>query len=163
MTKVHRGEAKYTSMTDLQWTSTETKSSQKLNNSPFHNFTANAYNHDQTINDQTSQNHFFPCYITGNQSPKCTLPHPCEVYRYEGSRPLRPDYSEKPLSTSKPIFTDPRTRLPADWLLCQPTRSQAENTCQSTGTSCQQHTNEIDNWHSKECTLYRTGVTRWRV
>ena len=142
MTKVHRGEAKYTSMTDLQWTSTETKSSQKLNNFPFHNFTADAYNHNQTINDQISQNHYFPCYITGNQSPKCTLPHPCEVYNYEGtffSRPLRPDYSEEHLLKSKPILTDPRTRLLADWLLCQPTRSQAENTCQSTGTSCQQH------------------------
>ena len=85
MIKVHRGEAKYTSMTDLKWTSTETKSSLKLNNSPFNNFTADAYNHNQTINDQTSQNHLFPCYITGNQSPKCTLPHPCEVYRYEGT------------------------------------------------------------------------------
>ena len=57
----------------------------KLNNSPFHNFTAASYNHNQTINDQTSQNHFFPCYITGNQSPKCTLLHPCEVYSYEGT------------------------------------------------------------------------------
>ena len=85
MTKVHRGEAKYTSMTDLQWTSTETKSSQKLNNFPFHNFTADAYNHNHTINDLISQNHFLPCYITGNQSPKCTLPHPCEVYNYEGT------------------------------------------------------------------------------
>ena len=142
MTKVHRGEAKYTSMTDLQWTSTETKSSQKLNNSPLHNFTANAYNHNQTVNDQTSQNHFFPCYITGNQSTKCTLPHPCEVYSYEGTfffTAPAPGLLRKPLSTSKPIFMDPRTRLPADWLLCQPARSQAENTCQSTGTSCQQH------------------------
>ena len=57
----------------------------QLNNSPFHNFTADSYNHNQTINDQTSQNHFFPYYITGNQSPKCTLLHPCEVYSYEGT------------------------------------------------------------------------------
>ena len=85
MIKVHRGEAKYTSMTDLQWTSTETKSSQVLNNSPFHNFTADAYNHNQTIHDQNSQNHFFLCYITGNQTPKCTPPHPVNVYSYEGT------------------------------------------------------------------------------
>ena len=85
MIKVHRGEAKYTSMTDLQWTSTETKSSQVLNNSPFHNFTADAYNHNQTIHDQNSQNHFFLCYITGNQTPKCTPPHPVKVYSYEGT------------------------------------------------------------------------------
>ena len=85
MIKVHRGEAKYTSMTDLQWTSTETKSSQVLNNSPFHNFTADAYNHNQKILDQNSQNHFFLCYITGNQTPKCTPPHPVNVYSYEGT------------------------------------------------------------------------------
>ena len=85
MIKVHRGGAKYTPMTDLQWTSTETKSSQNLNNSPFHSFTADAYNHNQTINDQTSQNHFFPCYTTGNQSSKCTPPHHCEVSSYEGT------------------------------------------------------------------------------
>ena len=94
------------------------------------------------------------------------------------SRLLHSDYSGKPLLKSTPIFMDPGTWLPANWLLCQPTRSQAENTCQSTGTPCQQqHSqisaqtwprshcqtwNEIDNWHSKNCTLYRTCFMRWR-
>ena len=54
MIKVHRGEAKYTPMTDLQWTSTETKSSQKLNNSPFHSFTAVSRRIQSQSNDQWS-------------------------------------------------------------------------------------------------------------
>ena len=37
-------------------------------------------------------------------------------------------------------FSWTRTQRPADWLLCQPARSQAE-TCQSTGTPCHQHIN----------------------
>ena len=167
-------------MTDLQWTSTETKSSQKLNNSPFHNFTADAYNHNQTINDQTSQNHFFPCYITGYQSPKCTLPHPCEVYNYEGTFFHGPcaritqkspcwnpnQFSRIPepgsrltgccASQQKPS----REYLPINWDFMS---TILVNFCTVLAHISLTNLKWNRQLHSKKCTLYRTGVTRWRV
>ena len=141
MIKVHRGEAKCTPMTDLQWTSTETKSSQKLNNSPFHSFTADAITIKRSMIKPAKTTSFraIPLETNHRNAHRPTTVKFLVTKVHFFSRPLCQDYSEKPLLKPKPILTDPRTRLPADWLLCQPTRSQAENTCQSTGTSCQQH------------------------